>query len=165
VLDDLSKFSASAVRKFQTDRASINPELLRHYNQLGVAFDNAEVQKTLYKFRIPSSLRATVYGGYTGQFAECLRSVGMHVVFTDPIQEWVDAAHKKGFESHRLSVQEIPRDMIERTDLFASFECYPDLLGADSGYYQIMRLLTAAYGIPIRRITRHGRIHEGSGPR
>jgi hypothetical protein len=71
----------------------------------------------------------------------------MRVIFTDPLTEWVEAAKGRGLEAYRMSVQEIPKSILQRTDLFASFECFPDLIGNVESQYANMRLLTVRYGI------------------
>jgi hypothetical protein len=140
-------FTLEAVARFRTSESAIEAGQRRHYNQVKIKFDDQSISSVLAKFKIPKDARTAVYGGYTGEFAEALRRLGMQVVFTDPMPEWVEAARNKGFEAHRLSVQEIPRELLERTDLFASFECYPDLIGESEFYYPFMRFLTAKYGL------------------
>jgi len=140
-------FTLEAVARFRTSEGAVEAGQRRHYNQVKVKFDDQSIASVLAKFKIPKDARTTVYGGYTGEFAEALRRLGMQVVFTDPMPEWVEAARKKGFEAHQLSVQEIPRELLERTDLLASFECYPDLIGESEFYYPFMRFLTAKYGL------------------
>lgn len=140
-------FTKSAVEKFQRTPNEIERKYLRHYNQLTKYFDDAAIHTALSRFGIPDEARVTVFGGFTGQFAESLRRAGMKVIFTDPLPEWIDQAAKKGFESYRTSVQELPRELLQRTDLFASFECYPDLIGETEFYYPMMRFMTTKYGI------------------
>lgn len=140
-------FTLEAVQKFKAAESTIEAGERRHYNQLKVRFDDQSISSVLSKFKVPKDLRTTVYGGYTGEFAEALRRLGMRVVFTDPLPEWVEAAKSKGFEAYRYSAQEIPRELLERTDLFASFECYPDLIGEAEFYYPFMRFLTTKYGL------------------
>lgn len=140
-------FTKATVDKFLIRAGDIEKKYLRHYNQLVTRFDDSSIRAVLAKFGIPIEARVTVYGGFTGQFAESLRRIGMRVVFTDPMAEWVEHARNIGFESLKVSGQEIPGELLERTDLFASFECYPDLIGEAEFYYPIMRFLTVDYGI------------------
>jgi hypothetical protein len=140
-------FTKVAVEKFRKEEKDIEKSRLRHYNQLITQFDDSATRFVLSKLKIPIQARATIYGGFTGEFADSLRRVGMSVVFTDPLEEWVEQAMKKGFISFKLAVQQIPKELIERTDLFASFECYPDLIGYNEFYYPLMRFLTVEYGI------------------
>lgn len=135
------------MEKFKKGGSDIEKSKLRHYNQLATQFDDSTIRFALSKFKIPIPTRITVYGGFTGQFADSLKRVGMKVVFTDPLEEWVEQAKQKGFKSFRVAVQEISTELIERTDLFASFECYPDLIGSTDVYYPLMRFLTTKYGI------------------
>lgn len=135
------------MEKFKKGGSDIERSKLRHYNQLVTQFDDSAIRFALSKFKIPIQTRITVYGGFTGQFANSLKRVGMKVVFTDPLEEWVKQAKQRGFESFRVAVQEIPKELVERTDLFASFECYPDLIGGSEFYYPMMRFLTVKYGI------------------
>jgi hypothetical protein len=140
-------FTEAAVEKFKRGDSDIEKGDLRHYNQLVTKFDDSAIRSALSKFRIPIQSQITVFGGFTGQFAESLRRIGMSTIFTDPMEEWVEQARKKGFESHRVPVQDMPRELVERTELFASFECYPDLIGESKFHYPMMRLLTVRFGI------------------
>jgi hypothetical protein len=140
-------FTLEAVQKFKAAGSAIEAGERRHYNQSKVKFDDQSISSVLSKFKIPKDVRTTVYGGYTGEFAEALRRLGMRVVFTDPLPEWVEAAKGKDFEAYRYSAQEIPRELLGQTDLFASFECYPDLIGESEFYYPFMRFLTTKYGL------------------
>ncbi len=140
-------FTRVAVERFRNRRSEIERSNLRHYNQIVTQFDDSTIRFALSKFKIPIQTRVTVYGGFTGQFAESLNRIGMRVIFTDPMAEWVEQARKMGFEPFKFTIQEMPRELVERTDLFASFECYPDLIGENEFYYPMMRFLTVQYGI------------------
>ena len=140
-------FTKVAVESFKNRKGDIERSNLRHYNQLVAQFDDSTIRFALSKFRIPIQARVTVYGGFTGQFAESLKRIGIRVIFTDPMTEWVEQARKIGFESFKVAVQEMPKELVEITDLFASFECYPDLIGESEFYYPMMRFLTVQYGI------------------
>lgn len=140
-------FTKVAVERFNMRKGDIERSNLRHYNQLVTQFDGSTIRFALSKFKIPVQTRVTVYGGFTGQFAESLKRIGMRVIFTDPMAEWVEQARKMGFESFKVAVQEMPKELAERTDLFASFECYPDLIGESEFYYPMMCFLTVQYGI------------------
>jgi len=140
-------FTKAAVEKFKRRRDDIKRSDLRHYNQIVTQFDDSAIRFALSKFKIPIETRVTIYGGFTGQFAKSLMMVGMRVIFTDPMDEWVEQAREAGFESFKFAVQEIPKELVERTDLFASFECYPDLIGESEFYFPMMRFLTVQYGV------------------
>lgn len=119
----------------------------RHYNQLRTTFDPHKVAGALAKLGIPTDSTATVFGGYTGQFADCLRRTGMTVIFTDPIKDWVDAASRKGLEAYTYAAEEIPRAIFERSDLFATFECYQPFAESRTSVYTALRMLASKYGI------------------
>ena len=140
-------FTKAAVDRFKSGKGDIERGNLRHYNQLVTQFDDAEIRVALSKLHIPIQARVTIYGGFTGQFAHCLRRIGMRVIFTDPMTEWVEQAKEMGFEAYEFAVQEMPKEIVERTDLFASFECYPDLIGLNEYHYPMMRFLTVQYGV------------------
>lgn len=140
-------FTKVAVERVKKREGDIERSNLRHYNQLVTQFDDSAIRFALSKFQIPIQTRVTVFGGFTGQFAESLKRIGMRVIFTDPMAEWVEQARKMRFESFKVAVQEMPKELVERTDLFASFECYPDLIGESEFYYPMMRFLTVRYGI------------------
>lgn len=71
----------------------------------------------------------------------------MHVVFTDPLEEWVKKAIDSGFEAYKYSAEEIPKDIVKTTDLFATFECYTPFVDSRTSIYTILRFLTSKYGI------------------
>jgi hypothetical protein len=70
----------------------------------------------------------------------------MKVVFTDPLAEWISNATKLGMETYNCTAQEISRELLDRTDIFATFECYPILIGNDR-LWVFLRLLTAKMGV------------------
>lgn len=140
-------FTKVAVKRFKKREGHIEKSDLRHYNQLVTQFGDSTIRFALSKFQIPIQARVTVYGGFTGQFAASLRRIGISVIFTDPMAEWVEQARNMGFDSLKVTVQEMPMELVEKTDLFASFECYPDLIGVNEFYYPMMRFLTVQYGI------------------
>lgn len=145
VIDEYSKETLDEYKRLRT---SFTKYPLWHYSQLETKFNNDSIQKILVKFAIPTeNITVTVFGGYTGEFASCLRDIGMRVIFTDPEEDWVIQATNQHFESYRYSVQTLPKEIIKKTDLFATFECYPALHHGPSENYDIMRLLTAKYGI------------------
>jgi len=140
-------FSKAAVETFKVSPEKIEAEKHYHYNQIRTEFDDAAILAVLKKWKVPTDLRTTVFGGYIGQFAQALRRIGMKVTFTDASQEWVDSAKAAGLEAFRYPVQELPRTLVDQTDLFATFECYPDLFETDGAQYNKMRLLTSKYGL------------------
>lgn len=139
-------FTKSAVETFMASPDKIPADHHYYYNQGRTRFDDAGILAILKKWKVPTDMRTTIFGGYTGQFAQALRRIGMKVTFTDVSQEWVDAAKAAGFEASKCAVQELPRTLVEGTDLFATFECYPDLFEGGDGQYNKMRLITPRYG-------------------
>ena len=146
-LDSMELFSAEAVERFRKTPDLVKLDEQKHYNQLRTTFNERELRLALKKFRIPFHLTATVYGGFTGEFAGSLARIGMKVIFTDPLDAWVEAARRRGLEAYYAPVQKLPREIMERTELFASFECFPDLIEGEEQQHAKMRLLTAPYGI------------------
>jgi hypothetical protein len=145
---ELKAFRKEIVQEYLKNRKKFNKYPLRHYSQLELLFDNNLVKKLLQKLDIPFfNTRVTVFGGYTGQFARCLRSIGMRVVFTDPLVEWVKKAVSDGLEGYKYTAEEIPKDLIERTTLFATFECYSPFNDSRKSIYTTLRFLTSKYGI------------------
>lgn len=145
---ELQKFKKEIVQEYLKDREKFDKYPLRHYSQLELSFDDNLVKKLLHKLDIPiSSTVATIFGGYTGQFAKCLRSVGMRVVFTDPLVEWVEKAVSEEFEAYKYAAEDIPKDLIERSDLFATFECYRPFVDPRTSIYTVLRFLTSKHGI------------------
>jgi len=145
---ELQPFEEEVVQEYLADKREFNKHPLRHYSQLELSFDKDVVKQLLHELNIPVfDTRATIFGGYTGQFASCLGSIGMQIVFTDPLMEWVKKAISDGFEGYRYAAEEIPKDLIERTDLFATFECYSPFVDSRKSIYTTLRFLTSKYGI------------------
>jgi len=141
------QFSKEMVTEYMEKRGRFDRHPLRHYNQLEMSFDETTIKSLLNKLHIPIiRTRVTIFGGYTCQFAKCLRNLGMKVVFTDPLEEWVQNAINSGFEAYGYSAGQIPSDIFKRTDLFATFECYP-ALATEIAIYNVSRFLTSEYGI------------------
>lgn len=144
------EFQLETVEEFSRDPSEFKKKYsyrLIHYSQLVVDFSPEIIGKILNKLDInPSGKRITVFGGYTGQFAEALRNVDFSVIFTDPIKDYVEGAKKKGFESYRYSIEELPAEIIRRSDLLATFECYMPFTSPEKKVYTTLRLLSAPYG-------------------
>jgi hypothetical protein len=156
IIDDESKekieteeFQPSIVDEFIKDPASFNKKFkfpLRHYSQITTRLDVDIVKNLLRRLGInPNNKEITVFGGYTGQFANILKACGFNVIFTDPIQEYVDRAKKNGFESYRYSVGRLTKEIIERSDSFATFECYMPFI--NENIYDTLRMLSSPNGI------------------
>lgn len=105
-------FTKAAVERFQEKVSDIERSDLRHYNQLITHFDDKAIHAALSKFQVPIEARVTVYGGFAGQFAEFLRRIGMRVIFTDAMVEWVEQTRRMGFESFKVSAQEMPKELV-----------------------------------------------------
>ena len=144
----IEPFTEENVKEFFEKRDRFDKYPLRHYSQLSINFQKNQVRELLNRLKIPIfDTRATVFGGYTGQFACCLRDIGMKVVFTDPLEEWVREALDKGFKAYKYAAEEIPKEIVKRTELFATFECYHPFASDVTSVYTILRFLTAKYGI------------------
>lgn len=139
VVEEFSKNSSKFKKKYDFPA--------RHYSQIVVKLTPEVIKNILKKLSItPANKTITLFGGYTGQFAEVLRTVGFSVIFTDPIEEYVKRARKKGFRSFCYSVEELPSDIIQKSDLFATFECYMPFDNASNSVYTSLRLLSTPYG-------------------
>lgn len=133
------------------------PDMAHHYNQARSEWGGTAEVKTLLRRLDPASdeLTVAVFGGFTGEFARALRGAGHEVIFTDPIAGWVDRAEADGFEAYQCSAETVPTDVLTRTDLFATFECYfPFTEPISQSLYTSLRLLTAPYGILIAESSR-----------
>jgi hypothetical protein len=140
-------FTEAIVNEYLQSSNTFEKHPLWHYQQPETIFDNKQIIACLRKLEIPTiDNRATVIGGFTGQFSSCLRDIGMKVTFTDPMDEWVSNASNIGFESFRYSAASLPRTILERTDICASFECYYFLPSSREGI-TCLRLLTTKQGL------------------
>ena len=141
-------FSKEAVNEYLEKRTKFTKYFLRHYSQTEVNFEPSQIEKILVKLKIPiNGTKVTVFGGYTGEFANCLRNMGMNVIFTDPLEEWVVKAKEEKFEAYQFSAEQTPKELLLKTDLFATFECYPPFANDSSALYTILRFLTTENGI------------------
>ena len=143
---ETEEFTKTTVTEYLKTRNTFSRFPLRHFSQLEVSFEEETIKILLERLQIPNiETTVSIFGGYTGQFAKCLRNVGMNVIFTDPLEEWVQDARASGFEAYRYSAAQIPKEIIVRTDLFATFECYPAL--GESSIYTVLRFLATRFGI------------------
>ena len=149
--EELEPYQVRVVREYSKDISTFQKRYdfpLRHYNQTEIEFDTETISKIIKRLSIdPTNKLITVFGGYTGQFAECLRDLGCSVIFTDPIENYVNAARKKGFESYCYYAEELPSEIIQKTDLFATFECYMPFDDPSKFLYNTLRLISASYGL------------------
>ena len=144
---DVEPFRKEVVEEYLNNKNSFNKFPLRHYNQLELTFDEDILKVLLNRLDIPiANIATTIFGGYTGQFTNCLRNIGTQVIFTDPLEEWVRKAIDSGFEAYKYTAEEIPKDIVKRTDLFATFECYSAFVEPRSSY-TVLRFLTSKFGI------------------
>jgi hypothetical protein len=144
---ELEAFREESVQEYLSSKQNFTKFPRRHYSQTEVGFDTEEVRRQIERIDVPiKNTRVTVFGGYTGQFALSLKMLGLNVVFTDPLEEWVSNAKRLGIEAYKYSAQEIPRELLDRTDLFATFECYPVMIG-NNKLWVFLRMLTAKMGV------------------
>jgi hypothetical protein len=112
----------------------------------------------------PAGLTVTIFGGFTGEFARHLRDLGCNVIFTDPMSEWVEQARDAGFEAYQYSAEEIPSDLVNQSDAFATFECYyPFQTDPAYSLYTTVRMLTASEGFWLAETPRTRQVRQESG--
>lgn len=125
-----------------------NPYPKRYYAQLTANLDPDTILELFARHDLdPATLTITVFGGYTGEYATVLDDVGADVIFTDPLDAWVDRARGRGLEAYQHTVSSLPTNLLDRTDLFTTFECFHPLEGFEHSLYRILRLLTVPHGI------------------
>lgn len=120
-----------------------------HYNQASKEWGDEEtVQELIDRFDIdPEGKTATVFGGFTGEFAKALHQCGFEVIFTDPLSEWVEEARNEGMEAHTELAETLPPEIVNRTEVFATFECYHPFGGDPDAIYNMLRFLSAPQGL------------------
>ena len=138
------KYRKKAVNQYLTRKGSTEHES-RHYRQLEIHFDPLRIRAVLRKLQIPTEVTVLVIGGYTGHFARALQNLGMRVIFTDPLREWVSEAGKSGLEAHQYRAQGIPGSLLEWAQLIATFECYYPF--NIHNLYNTLRFLSRDYGV------------------
>lgn len=144
----LEPFKKRIVEEYLGNKSSFDKHPSRHYSQLDLVFKDNVVRELIERLDIPvAHTQVIIFGGYTGHFAKCLRNIGMQVVFTDSLKEWVQTAIDFGFEAYKYSAEEIPRDLVKWGDLFATFECYIPFINSNVSIYTTLRFLTTRYGI------------------
>ena len=138
------KYRKKTVNQYLARKSSTKYES-RHYRQLEIHFDPLRIRAVLRKLQIPTEATVLVIGGYTGHFARALQNLGMGVIFTDPLREWVSEAGKSGLEAHQYRAQGIPGSLLERAQLIATFECYYPF--NIHNLYNTLRFLSRDYGV------------------
>lgn len=151
IIDDSIKvvekqFKTEQVDRFRNGSGEALEHPTRHYSQSASTFDREQMKKALTKLSIPLDTKSIIFGGYTGELAVCLRELGVSVIFTDPMNEWVENAKKAGFEAYKFSAEELPGDLLSRVRLAASFECYFPFMTASTVIYTTLRLLALEHG-------------------
>jgi len=121
----------------------------RHYNQMGMDFDIKKVSSLFKKLAIKPDPKkvVTIFGGYTGEYAEALRQLGFTVIFTDPMEHYVEKAKANGFEAYCVVAEALPSELIERSTLISTFECPHPFFHSNNRAFTALRLLTAPEGI------------------
>jgi hypothetical protein len=158
-----------ALRDFEQARARYSTAdwtlTQKHYSQSMIDLQPGDIEKLLQRLSLnPSNAGVvTVFGGYTGEFAERLSQLGFTVIFTDPLKEYVEMARERGLESHVSRMEEIPSEISDRTDLFASFECYMPVQEDRSSLYTTMRMLAAKKGFIFAVSKKTQKELEGAG--
>lgn len=152
IIDQITKsygpeFEANAVLNDGRGTDGLQNHLIRHYSQNRISIDIHELQRGLRRLGLAHISKATVFGGYTGQFAKALRDMGTEVFFTDPMQVWVDQARADGFRAEMFSAEAMPSADIIEADVMATFECYMPFEDQAMAMYTSMRFLTTKYGI------------------
>ena len=110
---ETDQFKEENVKEYIENKRLFTKHPSRHYSQLETNFQAKEIEKLLQKLDIPfDDTRVTIFGGYTGQFASCLRDIGMKVIFTDPLEEWVRQAPSEGFEAYQFTAEQIPKKLL-----------------------------------------------------
>jgi hypothetical protein len=138
------KYRKKTVNQYLARKNSTKYES-RHYRQLEIHFGPRRMRALLRRLQIPTEVTVLVIGGYTGHFARALQNLGMRVIFTDPLREWVSEARKSGLEAHQFRAQGIPGRLLERAQLIATFECYYSFNILN--LYNALRFLSRDYGI------------------
>lgn len=139
----LERYRKNVVDEYLANKSSFNKFPSRHYSQLEVSFD--ALSELLRRLQIIGDLTVLIFAGYTGQFANALRNLGMRVIFTDVLQEWVTEAKASGLEAYRHEAEDIPGNLLGRAQLVATFECYDQILR--SSVYNSLRFLTRDQGL------------------
>ena len=143
---DSEKYQKEVIDEYKADKVGFSKFDKRHYSQIDTDFTS--LPKLLRKVGVPTSkINVTVIGGCTGEFARELRELGMNVIFTDPLEHLVKQAKEDGFESYQLRMDQIPKDLIAKTDLFATFECYYPFRSPCDALYNLLRILMPKYGL------------------
>lgn len=144
---DQGPFAKSAVEGDRRDPETGDGFPSWHYNQMVVRFDPESIVKALGRLGVPKTSKTVVFGAYTGEFAACLRDIGMKVIYTDPMKEWAERGKQLGFESYQYTAEGLPWDLISRCNLVSTFECYYPFGDSNSIIYTALRFLTRRNGI------------------
>lgn len=119
----------------------------RHYVQPCRNWGSSDDIKTLFsRLDIPlKNTDVTVIGGYTGEYATTLDTLGANVLFTDPLPEWCQVAKNNGLPTKQKPAEKLSQTTLEGTQLTTSFETFQPLQGNDP-VYTMLRLASVEYG-------------------
>ena len=146
----LDPFRKAVTEEYEKNKSATTKYPKMHYTQLNYRFKQNTLRELLEKLEIPiKETKTTIIGGFTGKFASYLEKIGMKVTFTDPLEDWVKNAASLKLEAYKYSAEQIPSELVKKTELFATFECYYPMteVYTSNQAYTIMRFLTSKYGI------------------
>lgn len=150
--DKPEKFDPDTVTQHLTDSdAAPNDDSShpsRHYVQPRDGIDLDTLSSLFHRHDIdPASDTYLIHAGYTGEFAVALRSLAADVIFTDPIDHWVQKATENGFDAYQTTLEGCPEDLLAKVDGVATFEGYMPLESTDKLRYEGLRILSRPTGL------------------
>lgn len=150
--DDKERYSQEAVienRKKSLDdyeTESKGKSVKRHYIQKS-AVTRTKVKTLLDRLDIPTSSDWLLFAGFTGELADVFSSeLNGSVIFTDPLETWVENAADNGFKTDQCKMQNCSGDHFKHVDAVATFEGYEAISEDADLLYDGMRCLTTDYG-------------------
>lgn len=145
------KFNEETVEAYQSNPDEVTQNETtpaRHYAQSSQPPSVDQVKTLFSRLEIPTSdMTFLVYAGYTGELANVFDELGNTVIFTDPMETWVENAAEHGFETHQTTLEACPGTLFAQADSVVTFEGYMPIDKSRHSLYEGLRSLTAPHGL------------------
>jgi len=141
----VTKNRNKSVNEFEDEAKGKNVK--RHYIQ-NEAVSEQQIQILLDRLDIPTDTSWLLHAGFTGELGDVLAGdLNGDVIFTDPLEPWVDKATEKGLQAIQTRLQTCDGKHFAQVDGVATFEGYGGIYRDGDLLYEGLRCLTTEYGM------------------
>lgn len=140
----------------------------RHYIQSQALSNQQAIKTLLQRHNIPIKNQTwLVYAGFTGELADILSELDNTVIFTDPLESWIEKAenNNKYDQTEQTTLQSLSSSLIAKSDGLITFEGFGPIIHLVEASIEILRALTTRYGFTFfeSEYTRSCTASTGSG--